>query len=195
MVARFEAQAIPTQGQSTEQACPQEGVVRMEGNQPRPAHVHHTIYSQYCHPSSHPIIHSIHVTPYIKPQWLSAAVAFHNLAHPYLFSRFPFAYLKPLPVHMPDATNYFLKIHWSTRVYACDDNPYFHFFHYHPACEAHIFNFTPSPQGRTWTEPNPTRLTEVRWFKFGKMKIQLEIPNARDLGRPVGRYWLKSSSW
>lgn len=61
---------------------------------------------------------------------------------------------------MPDVTDYSLKIHWSTGVYACDHTPSFHFFLPHLAGGALIFNLT-SP--RTNFSLHRTSFDQLYW--------------------------------
>lgn len=83
--------------------------------------------------------HSILKTPVA----LHCCWALHNLCPPFAFSAGSFFHIPNHYQHpVPDATDYSLKIHWSTRVYACEDNPSFHFFLYLLAGQALIFNLT-----------------------------------------------------
>lgn len=86
---------------------------------------------------------------------------FHNLVPPFAFSA---GSLCHTPNHcqdpMPDVTDYSLKIHWPTRVYACDHTPSFHFFLPHLTTGALIFNLT-SP--RTNFSLHRTSFDQLYW--------------------------------
>ena len=173
MMAGFEVQDTPqAQALRREQARPRKEVVIMDGDQWRPAHTHHTKYSQGCHPSCHPTIHSYHVTPFSKPQGLPAAAGFSKTwTSPLPFQQVPFFTPQTICQYpMSDATDYSLKIHWSTWVYACDDNPSFHFFLSTQQVALSSSTLTPQAPSSLWTEPVSTSFTEVRGFKFGKDK-------------------------